>query len=55
MKRQDFLRTCARSGVLMGIAGVAAVLVTREEKFECSNRCGKCPKLEKGKCGLGLK
>lgn len=53
--RQEFLKACARGGALAGVVGLCAVLVSREEKFECSDRCGRCPKLEDGKCSLGLK
>jgi len=55
IKRQDFLKSCARGGLFAGIIGVCAVLVSREEKFDCSNRCGACVKLKDGKCSLGLK
>jgi hypothetical protein len=55
MDRHEFVKACARGGALAGVVGLSAVLVSREEKFECSNRCGKCPKLEDGKCNLGLK
>ena len=44
-----------RGGALVGLAGLCAVLLSREEKFECSDRCGRCAKFENGKCGLGLK
>lgn len=54
MKRID-RKTFLRGGAFTGIVGLCAVLASREEKFECSNQCGKCPKLEDGKCGLGLK
>ena len=53
--RSALLKGCMRVGVLLGIAGLGVVLTSREEKFECSDRCGKCPKLTDGKCGLGLK
>ncbi len=53
--RSVLLRGCMRVGVLLGIAGLSAVLSSREENFECSSQCGKCPKLTGGKCGLGLK
>ena len=53
--RKDFLRGCARGGVLAGIIGFCAVLVSREDKFVCSNQCGTCVKCEGGKCGLGIK
>ncbi|VGO21753.1 hypothetical protein [Pontiella sulfatireligans] len=55
MNRQELLKGCARGGVLAGIVGLCAVLASREEKFVCSDRCGKCVKFENGKCGLGLK
>ena len=55
MSRQEILKGVLRSGALAGVVGLGVVLTTREEKFECSNRCGKCPKLENGKCGLGIK
>ncbi len=51
MKRKDFVR----AGVLAGLVGLCAALFFREEKFECSSRCGKCPKLEDGECTLGLR
>lgn len=51
MKRKDFMR----AGVLAGLLGLCAVLVSRKEKFECSDSCGKCSKLDNGKCALGLK
>jgi len=54
-KRKTVLKNGTRGGVLIGLVGLCAVLTSREEKFECSNRCGKCPKLTNGKCGLGLK
>ena len=54
MKRID-RKTFLRIGALGGIVGLCAVLATREEKFECGNRCGKCPKQTDGKCSLGLK
>lgn len=55
INRQELLKGCIRGGVLAGIVGLCAVLVSRKEKFECSDRCGKCPKHEDGKCSLGLK
>lgn len=55
VSRQEMLKVCVRGGMVAGIIGLGAVLTSREEKFECSNRCGQCPKLENGKCGLGLK
>ena len=55
MDRHEFVKTCVRGGVLAGVVGLSAVLVSREEKFECSTRCGTCPKLQHGKCNLGLK
>lgn len=54
-RRADILKNGARCGVLAGLFGFSAVLFSRKEKFECSNRCGKCSKLTDGKCGLGLK
>jgi hypothetical protein len=48
-------KTFLRWGALTGIAGLCAVLASREKKFKCSDRCGTCPKLENGKCGLGIK
>lgn len=55
IRRNDFLKECLRGGVLAGLVGLGIVLGTREEKFECTNRCGKCVKFENGKCGLGLR
>jgi len=53
--RKEFLRGCTRGGVIAGIIGLGGVLASREEKFECSNHCGKCVKFNDGKCGLGIK
>lgn len=55
INRTAFLKSCARGGVLAGILGLCAVLASRKEKFECSNRCGRCPKMDNGNCSLGLK
>jgi hypothetical protein len=55
MNRKELLTSLTRGVVLTGIVGVAVVLNTREEKFECSNRCGTCPKNEDGMCQLGLR
>lgn len=55
ISRQELLKGCVRGGVLAGIAGLCAVLTSREEKFECSDQCGRCGKFSGGKCGLGLK
>ena len=55
MDRMNFLITAARGGVLAGMAGCGAVLFLREKKFRCSDRCGRCPKYEDGKCRLGIK
>lgn len=55
MDRKSFIAATARGGVLAGLAGVCVVLASREEKFECSDRCGGCSKFSNGKCGLGLK
>lgn len=55
VNRKELLKGCVRGGVAVGIVGLCAVLATRKEKIECSNRCGKCPELVDGKCGLGLK
>jgi hypothetical protein len=55
MSRQEILKGVLRSGALAGVVGLGVVLNTRDEKFECSNRCGTCPELENGKCGLGIK
>ena len=55
MDRKDFLKSCARGGLLTAIAGSCAVLVSRENKFECSRFCGKCVKFDGGKCALGIK
>jgi hypothetical protein len=54
-KRQDILKGITRGGVLVGIAGFCAVLANREEKPDCSIRCGECPKFSNGNCSLGLK
>ncbi len=53
--RKDFIKSCARGGVLAGLAGLCAVLVSREEKFTCSTYCGRCVKFSDGKCALGIK
>ncbi|MDF7799894.1 hypothetical protein P4C99_10480 [Pontiellaceae bacterium B1224] len=55
LTRKEMLKGTIRGGALAGLVGFGFVLTTREEKFECSTRCGKCPKLTNGKCGLGLK
>ena len=55
VNRQNFLKGCMRGGALAGIVALSAVLNAREEKFECSDRCGRCVKFSDGKCGLGLK
>ena len=55
ISRQEWLKGCVRGGVLMGLFGLCAVLVSRKDKFECSSRCGKCSKFNDGKCALGLK
>ena len=46
MRRNDFMR----AGVLVGLAGLCAVLASRKEKFECACACGKCPDFEDGEC-----
>jgi len=53
--RAAILQGLVRGGVATGILGTSAVLATRKVKFECSSRCGKCPKFNHGMCGLGLK
>ncbi len=53
--RAEILKGCVRGGVFVGIAGLCAVLATREEKFECSSQCGKCTQFNDGKCGLGIR
>ena len=53
--RSEMLKNCARSGVLMGIVGACVALNSREEKFDCNSRCGRCSKNVDGICGLGLK
>jgi hypothetical protein len=53
--RQEFLKHCARGGALAGIVALGAVLVSRENKFACSDQCRQCVKFRDGKCGLGLK
>jgi hypothetical protein len=55
MNRQNWLRGAVRGGTLAGIVGLCYVLNNREEKFECAERCGRCPKNEGGVCALGLK
>lgn len=55
LTRKEMLKSGMRGGALAGIVGLGLVLTSREEKFECSSQCGKCPKLTDGKCGLGLK
>jgi hypothetical protein len=53
--RSDFIKGGVRGGVLAGLVGLCAVLVSREEKFECSTQCGRCSKFSDGKCSLGIK
>ena len=53
--RMAILKGIARGGVLAGLLGYGAVLVSREDKFECSTICGGCVKLKDGQCSLGLK
>jgi hypothetical protein len=53
--RNKFLKDCVRGGVLAGIAGLGAVLVSREKKFECSSPCGECTQFKDGKCSQGIK
>jgi hypothetical protein len=55
VSRHEWLKRCTRGGALAGILGLGAVLCSREEKFECSSRCGQCLKRQNGKCSLGLK
>jgi hypothetical protein len=55
ISRQELLKGCVRGGVLAGVVGLCTVLTSREEKFECSDQCGRCSKFNGGKCGLGLK
>jgi hypothetical protein len=55
MDRKRFLTAVARGGVLAVIGGCGVVLCSREQKFQCSGRCGRCPKFEGGKCRLGIK
>ena len=55
IKRHEFLKGCVRGGVLVSLVGLCGVLVSRKDKFECSSQCGKCSKLDNGKCALGLK
>ena len=55
MKRMEFVKLCARGGMLAAIVGCGAVLSSREDKFACSDQCGKCPKFENGKCAEGFK
>ena len=55
ISRKNILKGIARGGVLAGLAGFCTVLATREEKFECSDRCGRCSKFSDGNCSLGLR
>ena len=55
ISRQEWLKGCVRGGVLVGLVGLCSVLVSRKDKFECSNQCGKCSKFNDGQCALGLK
>jgi len=55
MSRKEWLKGAVRGGVLAGLVGLCAMLVSRKEKFECSSQCGKCSKFNDGQCGLGLK
>ena len=55
MNRNMFLTDCVRGSVLAGIVGLCTVLVSRENKFECSYQCGKCMKFNAGKCDLGIR
>jgi hypothetical protein len=43
INRKQVLRNIARGGVLTGLVGYGVVLVSREDKFECSTRCGAWP------------
>ncbi len=55
MKREDVLKRCARHAALLGIVGFGAVLVSRKNKFSCTDQCGRCEKFKHGKCALGIK
>ena len=51
INRKDALR----GGLLAGLAGLCAVLFSREDKAACNSRCGECAQFTRGKCGLGLR
>lgn len=53
--RAVILKSMTRGGVLAGIVSVCTVLANREERLECSDRCGTCPKYNEGNCSLGLR
>lgn len=55
MNRKDILKSVMRGGVVVGLVGTGVALNRREERFECSDRCGQCPKNDHGNCALGLK
>ncbi len=55
MNRQECLKAVLRGSLIAGIVGLGAVLGSREERFECSGRCGQCAELKDGMCGLGRK
>ena len=55
MARQDFLKQCARFGVLAGLVTLGGVLVSRKDKSACTEQCERCAEYKNGKCGIGLK
>lgn len=55
MNRRSFLKTCLRGAVLAGLAGLGAVLVSREAKPACDKTCGRCGEFKNGKCRLGIR
>ncbi len=55
MSRRDFVKSIFRGSLFAGIAGLCAVLASREEVFECSSQCGQCLKFKEGKCALRIK
>jgi len=55
INRQNFLKGCARGGVLAGLTGLSAVLTSRGKKISCPCMCERCSQQINGKCRLRLK
>ena len=53
--RRTFLLHGLRLAALAALAGLCALLGSREEVFDCTKQCGQCRLFKDGLCHLGIK